>query len=228
MGRVGDDVEMSSAVLYQRMAEMVWRRFNEKYPDKGNRDATFRTVDLIEVHELGQIQISVFLIEKQRSVLVLEQAVNQTGLLLLEIEGEYHRSVHLTFQEFFAAKCLARHLFEDKESQRLRAERFIATNRSFPQHETVLTFSIQELCSIHNCTGFDRLMQIASIDVVDGIYVDEACGCFRLFFRKGYCMCDSAKDWYQVSFLDSHHSTFSSPLPRFWASDAERLSLKVR
>ena len=112
--------------------------------------------------------------DKHCTVDVSERILKQVGFLSLKMEGGFYRFAHLTFQEFFAAKCLAAHrIFGAKNHKKKSAERFIVTNRSFPHHETVPTFWLKK--SVQPTTALDltdscRLHR----PMVDGMHVQLA------------------------------------------------------
>ena len=97
--------------IYNDMTNFVWKRFEEKPESRtANKNAVFEDLEKVAFEALkrGHILIGQRIIERCATSTNASKFFKESGFLLLVLEGQEYQFPHLTFQEFFAGKYIAR------------------------------------------------------------------------------------------------------------------------
>ena len=148
--------------IYRAMTNYVWERFKERPEARtANKDTVFGDLEKIAFEALRSGQILI----EERIVIAHATSTNTTGIfkdsgfLLFVLEGQQYQFPHLTFQEYFAGRFIARSLKNKGSDEEKRVLKFIqeekynqkhALTNSFAMHALAQgrsTFALQELLS---------------------------------------------------------------------------------
>jgi HEAT repeat protein len=170
--------------LYRVLTQYIWERYATAYVTEEEKPAlrvtTANQAGLpIDHHDdpfdtLGKIAVKAFEKEEilinqslvqelvQGSVLEHLEVMQHADCLLLqrlEGSGQYQFS-HLTFQEYFAGRWLAKQLFSKNKDEKEKAELFFKTNKYDPWYGKVFSFMTGE---VSEETGQEGIRQLLSL-----------------------------------------------------------------
>ena len=131
--------------------------------------------------EQGEVLISEGLVGKVLGVdAKLKAMLKDSGFLLLEEVEKQYQFPHLTFQEYFAGRALARQLFSSKAKVRKEAEKFLSKHQYAPQYGRMLSFLAGEVSKEEGVDGLRKLLSLlqeAPQEVVVCSTYSCSCGC---------------------------------------------------
>jgi HEAT repeat protein len=174
----------SLSELYEQMADYTWERYAEKMNqgkefkemlNNDDRDKLFHALGCIALAglEKGEVLISTATV---RAVLrnftnkaLVEYMLKPSGVLLFEEIGNMYQFPHLTFQEYFAGKELARRLFSNDSQDQKLGKAFLANHKYQSQYQVMLSFMAAEVSKKQGEEGIAqvlRMLQEGPKDVV--------------------------------------------------------------
>ncbi len=149
--------------IYRDMTNCVWKRFEEK-PVAQNTLKPKLLEDLekiaFETLQNGQILI------RERSVIEHSTSKNaaksfkESGLLLLSLEGQEYHFPHLTFQQYFAGRYIARNLKQKGSDEEVRVIDFIHEVKYAENHARTLTFAMHAFAEGRSEQALKELLSI--------------------------------------------------------------------
>ena len=131
--------------IYTDMISFVWKRFEEKPEARvANKAAIFQNLEKIAFESLrsGQILIEQQIVENYASSTYASRHFRESGLLLLVLEGQEYQFPHLTFQEYFAGRHIARSLKQKGSDEETRALEFVQGGKYNEKHALTLSFAM--------------------------------------------------------------------------------------
>ena len=166
----------SRTALYQTLTEYIWERYDQKYKEKvlenQDRDALFETLGQIALAgmEAGEALISGRTIKKALRKVPnnkqMQKLIQGAGLLenmqssqLITSVGPTYAFPHLTFQEYFAGKALARMLLEGNAKEQEDAVNFLDEHKYESRYEVTLTFMAGEVYEKGGLAGAQKLLR---------------------------------------------------------------------
>ena len=149
--------------LYDRMANLVWKRYIQKITHQVNGNKVFEVLEELAFDALkaGRIQIELSCLLKCHDKNVMERTLKESGFILMKKEGCHFQFAHLTFQEYFTAKWLAKRLFDTDETRRRQAERFVQSKRHKDFFRTTFIFLGQAVSSQREYEGLNKLLSLS-------------------------------------------------------------------
>jgi HEAT repeat protein len=174
----------SLAELYEQMADYTWERYAEKMNqgkelkemlNKDDKDKLFHALGCIALAglEKGEVLISratvrTVLQKLSRNSLV-KAMLQDSGLLLFQEIGIVYQFPHLTFQEYFAGKELARRLFSKDSQEQELGNTLLSKHKYQSQYQVMLSFMAAEVSKKQREEGIAqvlRMLQEGPKDVV--------------------------------------------------------------
>jgi HEAT repeat protein len=168
-----EKVKGSLTKLYEGLTEHLWQRYADKYNEKRSasnklqnkhKKDLFDTLGDIALHglEKGEVLISFRTIDKvlkgvEENELMLDM-LKRSGLLE-KIGMEYHFP-HLTFQEYFASKALAKLVVSEKPVEQAKAKEFLRAHKYQSQYRVVLSFLAGEISQLQGESGIANLLRM--------------------------------------------------------------------
>jgi len=154
----------SLRMMYLRMSQYVWKRCVKKDDTQDiNREEVFNVLGNIafDALEAGQTLIDQEIVEGYVETLKLDVNLRTCGLLLLQLEGNRYEFPHMTFQEYFAGRYLARALCKKStEKEVRRTENFLYQHKYDVKYRVVLQFMAEEVRGIEGVSGYGKIMSI--------------------------------------------------------------------
>ena len=153
----------STFQIYNNMTNFMWERFKEKPEARTvNKDTVFSDLEKIAFEALrsGQILVEGRTVKSHATSTNTTAIFKESGFLLFVLEGQQYQFPHLTFQEYFAGRFIARSLKNKGSDEERRVLKFIqegkynqknALTMSLAMHALAqrrCTFALQELLSI--------------------------------------------------------------------------------
>ena len=142
--------QRSPASMYCDMANHIWDRFIAKVGcSKVNpkRPEVFEALEVVAFDALREdhILISVSFVAKRVSNLEVRQVLRQSGFLLFKKEGVDYQFPHLTFQEYFAERWVAKSLSNLESKDGTTARKFLREEKYLNRYKRTLQFLAQHL-----------------------------------------------------------------------------------
>jgi NACHT domain/HEAT repeats len=178
--------------LYRVLTRYIWERYiteeekpalrvktaNQAGLSIDNHDDPFDTLGKIAVKafEKEEILISQSLVQElvQGSVLEHLEVMQHAGCLLLQrLEGSgQYQFPHLTFQEYFAGRWLAKQLFSKDKDEKEEAELFFKANKYEPRYGRMFSFMAGEVSEEKGQEGIRQLLSLTNegVQEVLGLY----------------------------------------------------------
>ena len=139
--------------FYGRFSQWVWHRYQERAQQGASvqaREQLFDQLGQIALSALkaGQVLIEPGLIEEaltdsKTDAREVKNKCKDAGFLLLQsIEGKFYQSPHITFQEYFAGRWLARLFLEEKRN---KVKEWLDAHKYEPQYGRTLSFLAGEV-----------------------------------------------------------------------------------
>ena len=131
--------------IYGDMTNYVWKRFNEKQGAKvANKDIVFGDLEKIAFEALrkGQILIEERIVEDHATSTNTTGLFKESGFLLFLMEGQQYQFPHLTFQEYFAGRFMARSLKNKGSEEEMRVLKFIQEGKYNQKNDVTMHFAM--------------------------------------------------------------------------------------
>ncbi len=131
--------------IYGDMTNYVWKRFNEKQGAKAaNKDIVFGDLEKIAFEALrnGQILIEERIVEGHATSTNTTGLFKESGFLLFLMEGQQYQFPHLTFQEYFAGRFIARSLKNKGSEEEKRVLKFIQEGKYNQKNDVTMHFAM--------------------------------------------------------------------------------------
>ena len=160
----------SAFQIYNDMANYVWKRFEQK-PSAGNVNKSEVFGDLERLAFEG-LRKGVILIHER---FVMENATSkdaawtfkESGLLLLVLEGQEYQFPHLTFQEYFAGRYIARSLKQKGSDEETRVHDFIEEGKYNKKHALTLSFAMHAFAKGRSKKALKEMLSIVDRQPVE-------------------------------------------------------------
>ena len=151
--------------IYNDMTNFVWKRFEEKPAARtSNKVAIFRDLEKIAFEALrnGQILIEQRIVEKYATSTNASRFFKESGFLLFVLEGQEYQFPHLTFQEFFAGKHIARSLKNKGSEGEMQVLGFIQEEKYNEKHDLTVSFAMHAFAE--GCGKFALRRMLSIVD----------------------------------------------------------------
>ena len=131
--------------IYGDMTNYVWKRFKEKQGAKAaNKDIVFGDLEKIAFEALrkGQILIEERIVESHATSTNTTGLFKESGFLLFLMEGQQYQFPHLTFQEYFAGRFIARGLKNKGSEEEKRVLKFVQEGKYNQKNDVTMNFAM--------------------------------------------------------------------------------------
>ena len=156
--------------IYNDMANYVWKRFKTK-PTATNvkRSELFGDLEKIAFETLrkGLILIPPRLVTRYATSTDAAGIFKESGLLLLVLEGREYQFPHLTFQEYFAGRHIAKSLRNLGSDERIRVLDFIHEEKYNQKHALSLSFAMHAYAEGGSKLALQRMLSIIDEDPIE-------------------------------------------------------------
>ncbi len=136
--------------IYGDMTNYLWKRFNEKRGVKvANKDIVFGDLEKIAFEALrkGQILIEERIVEGHATSTNTTGLFKESGFLLFLMEGQQYQFPHLTFQEYFAGRFIARSLKNKGSDDEKRVLKFVQEGKYNQKNDVTMHFAMHAFAS---------------------------------------------------------------------------------
>ena len=149
--------------LYRKLTRYIWDRYQEEHPtaESAVQAEVFQKLGKLALDSLwqGDVQLS-----DEQVKDVLDESPITVAMLrasgFLQVAGrEQYQFPHLTFQEYFAGRTLARQLFSDNTLEQQRAKTFLSRHKYAPQYARTLSFMAGEVSKAERVEGIQKLLR---------------------------------------------------------------------
>ena len=149
--------------IYNDIVNSVWKRFEEK-PTAGNVDKVEIFIDLekiaFESLRKGLILIHESFVMKHATSKNAARTLKESGLLLSVLDDDQgHHFSHLTLQQYFAGKHIAR-ILKQKGSEKERVTEFIQEEKYNQKHALTLSFATNALAQGRNKSALQQMLSL--------------------------------------------------------------------
>ena len=156
--------------IYNDMISFVWKRFEEKPEARvANKAAIFQDLEKIAFESLrgGQILIEQQIVENYASSTYASRHFRESGLLLLVLEGQEYQFPHLTFQEYFAGRYIARSLKQKGSDEETRVLEFVQEGKYNEKHALTLSFAMHAFARGRSRNALKEILTIFDQDPIE-------------------------------------------------------------
>ena len=149
--------------LYRKLTRYIGDRYQEEHPtaESAVQAEVFQKLGKLALNSLwqGDVQLS-----DEQVKDVLDESPITVAMLrasgFLQVAGrEQYQFPHLTFQEYFAGRTLARQLFSDNTLEQQRAKTFLSRHKYAPQYARTLSFMAGEVSKAERVEGIQKLLR---------------------------------------------------------------------
>ena len=191
---------MSMFQMYNDMTDFVWKRFEEKRDaSKARKIDIFDDLERIafEALQVGQILIEERIVRKYAKTTNAPTFFKETGFPLLKLEGQEYQFPHLTFQEYFAARYIARCVRESvPKSEEEKVRGFIDRGKYDEKNALTMFFAMHSLAADgQDINAFQVLLSIVDRQPVEVLGMQH-------FFLRMRVLAATLEDA-EVEFLES-------------------------
>ena len=111
--------------------------------------------------EQGEVLISEGTVDRVLGVdAKLKAMLKDSGFLLFQSVGSQYQFPHLTFQEYFAGRWLAKQLLSSDGKVRKKGEKFLTKHQYGPQYGQMLSFLAGEVSKEEGMDGLRKLLSL--------------------------------------------------------------------
>ena len=156
--------------IYGDMTNFVWKRFEEKPEAKmANKIAIFEDLEKIAFEALssGQILIEQRVVERCATSTNASKFFKESGFLLLVLEGQQYQFPHLTFQEYFAGRFIARSIKNKGSDEEKKALEFIQKEKYNEKHDVTLSFAMHAFAEGRGKCALQKVLSIVDEEPVE-------------------------------------------------------------
>ena len=156
--------------IYNDMTNFVWKRFKEKPEARMAKKGTvFEDLEEIAFEALrkGQILIEERTVESHATSTNTTAIFKRSGFLLLVLEGRQYQFPHLTFQEYFAGRFIARSLKNKGSDEERRVLKFIQEEKYNQKNALTLSFAMHALARKRSKSALHEMLSIVDEDPVE-------------------------------------------------------------
>ena len=156
--------------IYSEMTSYVWERFKER-PEARlvNKDVVFGDLEKIAFEALrnGQILIEERIVKCQATSTNTTGIFKESGFLLFVLEGQEYQFPHLTFQEYFAGRFIAKSLKNKGSDEERKALEFIQKEKYNEKHDVTLSFAMHAFAEGRGKFALQEMLSIVDEDPVE-------------------------------------------------------------
>ena len=170
----------STFQIYNDMANYVWKRFEEKQVARNIQKAElFNDLEKIAFESLlkGRIIIHERFVMQHATSKNAVRTFKESGLLLLVLEGQEYQFPHLTYQEYFAGRYIARALKQKESDEKTRVLDFVREGKYNEKHKLTLTFAMHAFAEGRSKQALEELLSTMDEQPI------EVLGIQHLFLR---------------------------------------------
>ena len=149
--------------IYGDMTNYVWERFKERPEARMvNKDIVFGDLEKIAFEALrsGQILIEERIVKSHATSTNTSKIFKESGFLLLVLEGQKYQFPHLTFQEYFAGRFVAKSLKSKGSDEERRVLKFIRQGKYNQKNDLTMHFVMHTFAKGR---GKDALKEMLSV-----------------------------------------------------------------
>ena len=160
----------STFQIYNDMANYVWKRFEEKPSAKNvKKSELFGDLERIAFEGLrkGMILIHERFVMQNATSKNATQTFKESGLLLFLLEGQEYQFPHLTFQEYFAGRYIAKSLKRKGSDEETRAREFIQEGKYNEKHAVILFFAMHAFAENRSKHALEEMLSIVDEQPVE-------------------------------------------------------------
>ena len=170
----------STFQMYNDMANYVWKRFEEK-PSARNvqKSEVFGDLEKIAFEALrsGVILVHERFVMQNATSKNAARTFKESGLLLFLLEGQEYQFPHLTFQEYFAGRYIAKSLRQKGSDEETRVLDFIRQGKYNEKHALTLSFAMHAFAEKRSKHALKEMLSIVDEQPV------EVLGIHHFFLR---------------------------------------------
>ena len=147
--------------IYNDMANYVWKRFEQKEASRNvQKVELFKDLEKIAFEALrkGLILIHERFVMEHATSKNVARTFKASGLLLLVLEGKEYQFPHLTFQEYFAGRYIAKALKQKGSDEGTRVLDFIREGKYDGKHALTLKFAMHAFAEGRNKHALKELL----------------------------------------------------------------------
>ena len=156
--------------IYNDITNYVWKRFKEK-PTARNikRCDLFDDLERIafEALRIGRILIPQRLVTQYATSTDAAGTFKESGLLLLVLEGQQYQFPHLTFQEYFAGRYIARNMRRKGSDEETRVLDFIQEEKYNQKHALTLSFAMHANAQGRNKNALHEMLSVVNDEPIE-------------------------------------------------------------
>ena len=202
--------------LYHRLSEYIW----EGYARKGDlKDADceelFDTLGKIALEALkkGEVLISPGIVQNHVKAPCVKKKLKDSDFLLLQSVGKQYQFPHLTFQEYFAGRALARQLLSGNAADQAELGAFFSEHKYARRYGVMLSFLSGEVSKAHGVAGLRQLLELLEAEPQELVGVQHVLLQMRLLnewlyvggedleeelasLEKDFPVMESLKEWF--------------------------------
>ena len=150
--------------VYNDMANYIWKRFKTKPISKNiKKSDLFDDLERIafETFRRGLILIPPRFVTQYATSASVAGTFKESGLLLLVLEGQEYQFPHLTFQEYFAGRHIAKTLKKRGSNEDSRELEFFRNGKYNRKHALSLSFAMHAFVEGQSKYAFQEILSLA-------------------------------------------------------------------
>ena len=149
--------------IYGDMTNYVWERFKGKPEARMiNKDVVFGDLEKIAFEALrsGQILIEERIVKSHATSTNTTGIFKESGFLLFVLEGQQYQFPHLTFQEYFAGRFIAKSLKRNGSDEEGRVLKFIQEGKYCQRNALTLSFATHALAQKQSKFALRKMLSV--------------------------------------------------------------------